>query len=89
MFLGYSSSIGEVIKNIRRQYAFFRWPDIDHMKKYGKNIFQFENEICNCHAECVYFHHIVPTMKKSKVGRCVSVKCIFLGGGGGGGQNTK
>ena len=23
MFLGYSSSIGEVLKNIRRQYAFF------------------------------------------------------------------
>ena len=68
MFLGYSSSIGEVLKNIRRQNAFFRGPNIDHMKKYGKNIFQFENEISNtftnCHAECVYFHHIVPTMKK-------------------------
>ena len=47
MFLGYSSSIGEVLKNIRRQYVFFRGPNIDHMKKYGKNIFQFENEISN------------------------------------------
>ena len=48
MVLGYSSSIGEVLKNICRQYAFFRGPNIDHMKKYGKkNIFQFENEISN------------------------------------------
>ena len=47
MFLGYSSSIGEVLKNIRRQYAFCRGPNIDHIKKYGKNIFQFENEISN------------------------------------------
>ena len=47
MFLGYSSSIGEVLKNIRRQYAFFRGPNIDYMKKYGKNMFQFENEISN------------------------------------------
>ena len=35
MLLGYSSSIGEVLKNIRRQYAFFRGPNIDHMKKIG------------------------------------------------------
>ena len=64
---------------------FFRGPNIDRMKKYGKkNIFQFGNEIrfTNCHAECVYFHHIVPTVKKSKVGRWVSVKCIFFWGGG-------
>ena len=44
MFLGYSSSIGEVLKNICRQYAFFQGPNIDHMEK---NIFQFENEISN------------------------------------------
>ena len=48
MFLGYSSSIGEVLKKIRRQYAFFRGPNIDHMKKnMEKNIFQFETEISN------------------------------------------
>ena len=34
MSLGYSSSIGEVLKNIRRQYGFFRGPNSVNMKKY-------------------------------------------------------
>ena len=33
IFSGHFSSIGTVLKNIRRQIAFFGGPNIDHMKK--------------------------------------------------------
>ena len=40
IFSGYLRSIEKVLKNIRRQIAFFRGPNIDHMKNYEKDIFQ-------------------------------------------------
>ena len=39
IFSGYLSSIGKVLKNIRRQIAFFRGPNIDHMKKSEKKTY--------------------------------------------------
>ena len=47
IFSGYISSIGKVLKNSCRRIAFFWGPNIDHMKKYVNNIFQFGNEISN------------------------------------------
>ena len=44
IFSGYLSSIGKVLKNIRRYIAFFRGPNIDRKKNMKKDIFQFENE---------------------------------------------
>ena len=48
ILIGYLNSIGKVLKNIRRQIAFFSGPNIDNMKKKEeKNIFQFGKEISN------------------------------------------
>ena len=42
IFSGYLSSIAKVLKIIRRQIAFFRGPNIDHMKKYEKKYISLE-----------------------------------------------
>ena len=48
IFSGYLSSIGKVLKNIRRQIAFFPGAKyLPYEKSMKKDIFQFENEISN------------------------------------------